>query len=93
MATFNTVRKDAHTRGQTSVVQEEVLKLMDDLGRLDKRIESLEKHFDHAVRGVRGIRISSNKISSHGERIITIAIRDEEDELTEAQAPPVETDQ
>ncbi len=93
MATFNTVRKDAHTRGQTSVVQEEVLKLMDDLGRLDKRIESLEKHFDHAVRGVRGIRISSNKISSRGERIITIAIRDEEDELTEAQAPPVETDQ
>ncbi|HJN22130.1 MAG: DNA recombination protein RmuC [Alphaproteobacteria bacterium] len=96
MVTFNmvrTVRKDAHTRRQTGVIQEEVLKLVDDLGRLHKRIENLEKHFDHTVRDVRGIRISSNKIPSRGGRIITIVIGDEEDEVTEAQAPPVETDQ
>jgi|TARA_B100001971_G_scaffold99372_1_gene91730 DNA recombination protein RmuC len=96
MVTFNmvrTVRKDAHTRRQTGVIQEEVLKLVDDLGRLHKRIENLEKHFDHTVRDVRDIRISSNKIPSRGGRIITIVIGDEEDEVTEAQAPPVETDQ
>jgi|TARA_B100001971_G_C18038024_1_gene456114 DNA recombination protein RmuC len=93
MATFNTVRavlKDAHTREQAGVIQEEVLNLVNDLGRLDKRVGNLEKHFDQAVRD---IRISSNKISSRGERIVTIEIGDGEDEVTEALAPPAGTDQ
>ncbi len=96
MATLNTVRavlKDAHMREQASVIQEEVLKLLTDLGRLDKRVDNLEKHFDQAVHDVRDIRISSNKITSRGERIVAIEMGDDEDEISEAIAPPVDADQ
>ena len=51
MATLNTVRavlKDAKMREQAGVIQKEVGTLVEDIGRLDSRIESLSKHFKQA---------------------------------------------
>ncbi|MBT4045284.1 MAG: DNA recombination protein RmuC, partial [Rhodospirillaceae bacterium] len=51
MATLNTVRavlKDARMREQAGVIQGEVMKLMDDVQRLDERTQKLQTHFSQA---------------------------------------------
>ena len=70
MATLNTIRavlKDAKMREQAGVIQAEVVKMMDDVTRLDKRVGNLQSHFDLAVKDVREIRISTDKIVKKGE--------------------------
>lgn len=72
MATLNTVRavlKDASMREQADVIQKEVGILVDDIGRLDERIDSLSKHFDMAAKDIGDIKISSGKISRRIQRI------------------------
>ena len=72
MATLNTVRailKDATMREQAGVIQKEVGVLVEDISRLDDRIESLSKHFDMAAKDIGDIKISSNKISKRIDKI------------------------
>jgi len=72
MATLNTVRavlKDAKMREQAGVIQKEVGVLMEDVVRLDKRVENLSSHFDMAAKDIGEIKISSAKISRRIERI------------------------
>lgn len=80
MATLNTVRavlKDAKMREQAGVIQAEVVKMMDDVGRLDKRVGNLQRHFDLAIEDMREIRISTDKIVKKGERIDALHFDDE----------------
>lgn len=77
MATLNTVRavlKDAKMREQAGVIQKEVGTLIQDVGRLDDRIESLSKHFKQANEDVEGIKISSTKIGKRIQRIEDIEL-------------------
>ncbi|MBL4693681.1 MAG: DNA recombination protein RmuC [Magnetovibrio sp.] len=93
MATLNTVRavlKDAHMREQAGVIQAEVLTLLDDVGRLDKRVGSLQTHFKQAQKDIGEIQTSSGKITRRAERIEDIQLHDETpaDDLN----PPQTTD-
>ena len=86
MATLNTVRailRDVHMREQAAVIQAEVSKLLEDIVRLDKRVDSLNRHFDQARGDVDDIKVSTSKISSRGDKIYSIEVDDDEDE------PPV----
>ena len=77
MATLNTVRailKDAQMQEQASVIQNEVMIMLNDVARLDQRVENLEKHFSHAEKDLRAIRISAEKVSKRGERITEIEL-------------------
>lgn len=77
MATLNTVRailKDAKMREQAGVIQKEVGVLIDDIGRLDSRIESLSRHFKQANEDIDGIKISSGKIARRIQRIEDIQL-------------------
>jgi DNA recombination protein RmuC len=90
MATLNTVRavlKDARMREQAGVIQTEVQNLMGDIGRLDKRVENLQKHFDQANRDVHEIMTSSSKISRRAERIDEMQLDDDSSAL-ESLNPP-----
>ena len=72
MATLNTVRavlKDTTMREQAGVIQKEVGTLIDDIARLDERIENLSKHFEMAVKDIGDIRVSSHKISRRIDKI------------------------
>lgn len=72
MATLNTVRavlKDARMREQAGVIQKEVLTMLDNVRRLDGRVGKLQKHFDQASDDMRQVRISTEKIALHGEKI------------------------
>ena len=72
MATLNTVRailRDARMREQTALIQAEIIKLIEDVVRLDKRVESLGRHFGQAQKDIDDIRTSTGKITKRGERI------------------------
>lgn len=93
MATLNTVRailKDATMREQAGVIQKEVGTLIEDINRLDSRIESLGRHFKQAGDDIEGIKVSSGKISKRIQKIEDIQLGDvNEHNLIEHRAEAV----
>ncbi|MPZ10827.1 MAG: DNA recombination protein RmuC [Kiloniellaceae bacterium] len=90
MATLNTVRavlKDVRMREQASIIQAEVGKMMEDVLRLDKRVVSLETHFDQARRDIEQIRTSSTKILGRGEKIGELELEEAEREAEQVTPP------
>ncbi|RMF07938.1 MAG: DNA recombination protein RmuC [Alphaproteobacteria bacterium] len=84
MATLNTVRavlKDARMREQAHVIQAEVRKLLDDVARLDTRVQNLSRHFGQAEEDLRQIGISSDKIQRRAERIEELELEDRDDKV------------
>jgi DNA recombination protein RmuC len=61
--------RDARIREEGRVIQVEVRKLLDDVGRLGDRVAKLDAHFRQAQDDVSQIRVSTEKISKRGERI------------------------
>ena len=93
MATLHTVRavlKDAHMREQAGVIQDEVHRMIEDVVRLDDRVEKLQRHFGQASEDVRQIRISTDKVTRRAEKIEEFQLGgggdDGEDELTDEAA-------
>ena len=85
MATLNTVRailKDARMREMAGVIQKEVGILVEDISRLDDRIENLSKHFDMASRDIGEIKVSSGKISRRIEKIEDLQLGEDEKPLS-----------
>jgi DNA recombination protein RmuC len=88
MATLTTVRailRDVEMRKQASVIQREVGVLLKDIGRLDTRVSSLDKHFGQAAADIDDIKKSSTKIASRGDKI-------EDLDLGEGEPVPVALD-
>lgn len=63
------VLKDQRMREQAHLIQGEVVKLMDDVGRLDERVRKLQQHFMQASRDVEQIVTSTEKVTKRGQRI------------------------
>jgi DNA recombination protein RmuC len=63
------VLKDARMREQAHLIQGEVVRLMEDIGRLDDRVRKLQNHFLAATRDVEQIVTSTDKIVKKGARI------------------------
>ena len=61
--------KDARMREQVHLIQGEVLRLMEDLSRLDDRTRKLQAHFSMAQKDVELILTSSDKLSRRGAKI------------------------
>ncbi len=103
MATLTTVRailRDVEMRKQASVIQREVVTLLVDIGRLNTRVRSLDKHFDQAARDIEEIKKSSTKIVSRGDKIEALDLADpvlpsgeksEQSELGGSATPPPPT--
>jgi len=71
-ATLNTIRavlKDVQMREQAGLIQIEVGKLLEDVRRLDERVDKLQTHFGQAEKDVRDIRTSADKVIGRAERI------------------------
>ena len=87
MATLNTVRavlKDAKMREQAGVIQQEVTRMLQDVGRLDQRVENLERHFGQAEKDLREIRTSAEKVARRGEHITQIELGEDAAQELEA---------
>ncbi|KGF68192.1 DNA recombinase [Hoeflea sp. BAL378] len=61
--------KDARMREQAHLIQGEVLRLMEDLSRLDDRVRKLQGHFGMAQKDVDLILTSTDKLSKRGAKI------------------------
>lgn len=82
MATLNTVRavlKDVRMREQAHVIQKEMHALLEDIGRLDQRVDKLQSHFGQAEKDIREIRISADKVSKRGVKIQELELSDDGD--------------
>ncbi|MCO5156268.1 MAG: DNA recombination protein RmuC [Aquamicrobium sp.] len=63
------VLKDARMREQAHLIQHEVVRLMEDVGRLDDRVRKLQGHFSQATRDIDMILTSTDKVTKRGARI------------------------
>jgi DNA recombination protein RmuC len=61
--------KDARMREQAHLIQGEVLRLMEDVVRLDDRVRKLQTHFGQAQKDIDDILVSSNKVTRRGQKI------------------------
>ena len=61
--------KDARMREQAHLIQGEVVRLMEDVSRLDDRVRKLQAHFGQATRDIDDILVSSNKVVKRGQKI------------------------
>ena len=89
MATLHTMRavmRDAQMREQAHVIQKEVGLLAEDMGRLDDRVEKLQRHFDQANEDVRQIRVSTDKVKMRSTRITEAELDDDPVALDPAPA-------
>jgi DNA recombination protein RmuC len=77
--------KDQRMREQAHVIQGEVIRLMDDLTRLDDRVRKLHGHFTSAQKDVDLILTSTEKLARRGARIGEL-----EFETVSAVAAPLE---
>jgi len=76
--------KDARMREQAHLIQGEVLRLMEDLSRLDDRTRKLQAHFSVAQKDVELILTSSDKLSKRGAKIEALEFAQSADDAKQA---------
>ena len=81
--TMRAVMKDVRMKEAAGVIQIEVMKMLEDVDRLDKRVGHLEAHFALAEKDIREIRTSTVKITRRGDQIQDI-------QLGEGDVPAIE---
>jgi len=80
------ILKDARMREQAHLIQGEVIRLMEDVSRLDERVRKLQVHFGQTAKDVDDILVSSNKVTRRGQKIEALEFGD--GHADEAAAPP-----
>ncbi len=85
MALLNTIRsvlKDARMREQAGLIQQELMKMLQDVNRLGDRVDKLQRNFETAYNTVREVRTSTDKITTKVGRIAELELEsDDEDNI------------
>jgi len=81
--------RDAKMREQAHMIQDEVRKLLEDVGRLKDRVGKLDSHFRQAQDDVGNITTSADKILKRGERIDAMEFKSADAVVAEAEAVPL----
>lgn len=79
LTNLRSVYIDTKIAAQASLIQREVRLIIDDVGRLGERVESLEGHFGQAQRDIENIKISSKKVLDRGEKIERVELSSGDD--------------
>lgn len=66
---IQSVLKDQRMREQAHLIQGEVVRLMEDLSRLDERVQKLQTHFGQTQKDVELIATSTTKLMKRGAKI------------------------
>jgi DNA recombination protein RmuC len=66
--------KDVRMKEAAGIIQTEVLTMLQDVDRLDKRVDHLEKHFQLAEKDIKDIRTSADKVKKRGDKIQDIQL-------------------
>jgi DNA recombination protein RmuC len=97
--TMQAILKDVKMREQAHLIQREVTRLMDDMGRLRERVLDLQRHFGQANQDIEKILTSSERIASRGHKIENLefegdgASGGESDRVTPLAAPSPKADE
>ncbi len=85
------ILKDARMREQAHLIQNEVGRLMEDVGRLDERVRKLQTHFGQTAKDVDDILVSTRKLTRRGEKIeaLELAGEPEDDERRQKSGPTI----
>jgi DNA recombination protein RmuC len=75
--TMQAILKDVKMREQAHLIQREVTRLMEDMGRLRERVLDLQRHFGQANQDIEKILTSSERIASRGNRIESLEFEGE----------------
>jgi DNA recombination protein RmuC len=81
MATLNTVRavlKDVRMREQAGEIQKMVGLLLEDVRRLDERVDKLKNHFGQTEKDLRDVDTSAKRITARGQRIREVDLGEEQ---------------
>ncbi|MBS3648635.1 DNA recombination protein RmuC [Pseudaminobacter sp. 19-2017] len=85
---IQSILKDASMREQAHLIQTEVVRLMEDLGRLDDRVRKLQTHFGQASKDIDDILVSASKVAKRGQKIEALEFKEPgPDEQIEVQRP------
>ena len=85
--TMQALFKDARMREQASLIQKEVVLLLEDVGRLQIRLVKLQSHFQAANKDVDDLVISTGKITSRGAKIEQMDLREEDQPVAVEELP------
>ena len=66
---IQSVLKDARMREQAHLIQGEVVRLMEDVSRLDDRVRKLQGHFALTAKDIEQIVTSTEKVTKRGQKI------------------------
>lgn len=83
---IQSILKDASMREQAHLIQGEVVRLMEDLSRLDERVRKLQAHFGQASKDIDDILISASKVAKRGQKIEALEFGEAPPAAVEAQA-------
>jgi DNA recombination protein RmuC len=89
--TMQAIVKDAAMRDQAHLIKAEVVKLLEDVTRLQERTGDLKKHFDQASSDIEKITISSDRITKRGLRIENLDVEDEKAAVQDTPRPRLVT--
>jgi DNA recombination protein RmuC len=74
-------------REQAHLIQGEVIRLMEDVSRLDDRVRKLQTHFGQASKDIDDILVSSSKVTKRGQKIEALEFGTPGAESAEAPIP------
>lgn len=74
-------------REQAHLIQGEVVRLMEDVSRLDDRVRKLQTHFGQASKDIDDILVSSSKVTKRGQKIEALEFGATPHEVEEAGNP------
>jgi DNA recombination protein RmuC len=75
--TMQAILKDVQMREQAHLIQREVTRLMEDMGRLRERVLDLQRHFGQANQDIEKILTSSERIAARGAKIESLEFEGE----------------
>ncbi|TJX78375.1 MAG: DNA recombination protein RmuC [Mesorhizobium sp.] len=63
------ILRDARMREQAHLIQGEVIRLMEDVQRIDERVRKLQGHFGQSAKDIEDILVSTSKVTKRGQKI------------------------
>ncbi len=85
--TVRAILRDARMHEAAGLIQTQVDLMMQDVNRLEERVNKLATHFSQAERDITDIQTSTRKITSRGDKISEIEVTDAA-EVTSPSRPP-----
>jgi DNA recombination protein RmuC len=84
------ILKDARMREQAHLIQGEVIRLMEDVGRVDERVRKLQTHFNQSAKDIDDILVSTSKVTKRGEKIeaLEFGVPEKDGADDEVRGPP-----